>query len=423
MENQDANMRILIVSSLYPPNIIGGAELIVKTISHALIDMGHEINIVTLTHRDAKEFLSEPVSDNIRVHAVPLSNIYWPFNGKQKDPSKLSRLLWHSIDSNNMFMSHKVKRILETAQPDLVLTNNLQGFSTSLFPLFKKHNIPVVHVLHDFSLLCPGTTLFKNGEMCGHNENRCAGCKLLSIPKINHSNCVDGVIGVSNTILQVHLDHGLFSNISSRVIYNALQDTITLADSARKIEKDKIFNFGYIGRIEKSKGIETLLIACRKLKELDINFKLYVAGRGEESYLEHLKSKWPLDNIEYLGFTKQLDFYNKIDALVFPSEWLEGLGNVAFEAFSQGIPVIGSNIGGIPETVKHNETGYIYTPGDDEELAKYMISMLSNLDETGRMSENALGKAREYLPENRAREYHEYLSCILGEKSGAVAYA
>jgi len=320
-------------------------------------------------------------------------------------------------------MSHKVKKLLTKTQPDVVLTHNLQGFSTSLFPLFKQNNIPVVHVLHDFSLLCPRTTLFKNGKMCGHNEKRCTGCKLLSIPKINHSNSIDGVIGVSNTILQVHLDHGLFSNISSRVIYNALQDTITLADSPKILEKDKIFKFGYIGRIEKSKGIETLLSACSKLKELNINFKLYVAGRGEESYLEHLKSKWPLDNIEYLGFTKQLDFYNKIDALVFPSEWLEGLGNVAFEAFSQGIPVIGSNIGGIPETVKHNETGYIYTPGDDEQLAEYMINMLSNLNETERMSENALSKAREYLPENRAREYHEYLSCILGEKSGAVAYA
>jgi len=137
--------------------------------------------------------------------------------------------------------------------------------------------------------------------MCGHNEKRCTGCKLLSIPKINHTNCIDGVIGVSNTILQVHLDHGLFSDISNTVIYNALQETITLADSTKIIEKDQLFKFGYIGRIEKSKGIETLLNACNRLKELNINFKLYVAGRGEESYLEHIKSKWPLENVEYLG--------------------------------------------------------------------------------------------------------------------------
>lgn len=423
METQDANMRILNVSSLYPPNVVGGAELGVKTISHALRDMGHEIDIVTLSHKDAKDISSEPVSENINVHAVPLANLYWPFNGKQKEPSKVSRLLWHSIDSNNMLMSHKVKKLLSSIQPDLVLTHNLQGFSTSLFPLFKQNNIPVVHVLHDFSLLCPRTTLFKNGNMCGHNEKRCTGCKLLSIPKIYHANCIDGVIGVSNTILQVHLDHGLFSNISSTVIYNALQETITLADSTKIKEKDQLFKFGYIGRIEKSKGIETLLNACSRLKELNINFKLYVAGRGDESYLEYIKNKWPLDNIEYLGFTKQLEFYNKIDTLVFPSEWLEGLGNVAFEAFSQGIPVIGSNIGGIPETVKHEETGYIYTPGDDEQLSKYMIKMLSTPKETNRMSENALSKSREYLPENRAREYHEYLSSILGEKSGAIAYA
>jgi len=105
-------MRILNVSSLYPPNVVGGAELGVKTMSHALRDMGHEIDILTLSHKDAKDISSEPVSENIHVHAVPLANLYWPFNGKQKDPSKISRLLWHSIDSNNMLMSHKVKKLL-----------------------------------------------------------------------------------------------------------------------------------------------------------------------------------------------------------------------------------------------------------------------------------------------------------------------
>jgi len=75
METQDANMRILNVSSLYPPNVVGGAELGVKTMSYALRDLGHEIDVVTLTHKDAKDFSSEPESENIRVHAVPLANL------------------------------------------------------------------------------------------------------------------------------------------------------------------------------------------------------------------------------------------------------------------------------------------------------------------------------------------------------------
>lgn len=423
MENKGVFMRILNISSLYPPNVVGGAELVVKTMSHALSALGHKVSVVTLAHKNAAHTEVDSSDGDIDVYSIPLANVYWPFNSKLKQPSSISRMIWHSVDSNNLIMSYRVKKILQTVRPDVVLTNNLQGFSTSVFPLLKRLNIPVVHVLHDFSLLCPRTTLFKDGKMCGHNDKRCKGCKLLSAPKINNAKSIDAVIGVSKTVLQVHKDHGLFKDIDTKVIYNSLQENIKPATGIQNISEEKTFTFGYIGRIEKSKGIETLLKACNKLNEQNYKFKLLVAGRGDEDYLDYLKKTWPLENIEYLGFTKQLDFYNSISTLVFPSEWIEGLGNVAFEAFSQAVPVIGSNIGGIPETVKHNETGFIYTPGNSDQLSNYMIEMLTNPGELKRMAENALQKSYEYLPENRAQEYHEFLTGVISESSRDIAYA
>lgn len=423
MENSGVFMRILNISSLYPPNVVGGAELVVRTMSQAMSALGHEMSVATLAHKNALHTDVDVLDGDIKVYPIPLANIYWPFNSKLKQPSGSSRLLWHGIDTNNVMMSYRVNKILDKVRPDLVLTNNLQGFSTSIFPLLKSKNIPVVHVLHDFSLICPRTTLFKDGKMCGHNDERCKGCKLLSAPRIKHAMHINGVIGVSKAVLKIHQEHGLFNNANTRVIYNSLQETIKPIKKIKQKDPSQVFNFGYIGRIEKSKGIETLLKACKKLQENNHKFKLLVAGRGEDGYLDYLKKIWPLENVEYLGFTKQIEFYSQIDALVFPSEWLEGLGNVAFEAFSQAVPVIGSNIGGIPETVTHNETGYIYTPGNYDQLSKYMLEMLSNPVDLRRMAENALHKSFDYLPKNRAEEYQEFLADILNNCSRGIAYA
>ncbi|MEO0202747.1 MAG: glycosyltransferase family 4 protein [candidate division WOR-3 bacterium] len=114
--------------------------------------------------------------------------------------------------------------------------------------------------------------------------------------------------------------------------------------------------FGYIGRNDYDKGVDILLKAY-KLKR----FKLVLAGNFENS--EFLKY-----DVEHLGFINDISlFFNKIDVLILPSR-KEGLPRVILESFSFGIPVIASNVGGVPEVVKENYNGFLFESENVYEL-------------------------------------------------------
>ncbi len=404
-------MRILNVSSLYPPNIVGGAEMGLKTMSEAMVDLGHQLHVVTLQPPTGT---GKPVGDpsgKVIVHGVPLANIYWPFGSNQRR-SVAQKGTWHGIDTNNVVMARRVKNIVASVQPDIVLTRNLQGLSTAVIPAVAKMGIPTVHVLHDYGLLCPQTTLARNGEQCGTQQDRCKSCKILSLPRWRHARHLSGVIGVSQSVLDTHIAHGLFTHIPRRAIYNALSPRFTIQD-APAIRSPGPMTFGYLARIEKSKGIETLLEACAALAKKGHDFRLRVAGRGHPDYVDSLKRRFPLPQVSYEGFVDAPEFLYAIDTLIFPSQWQEALGNGVFEAFSQGTPVIGSDRGGIPESIDHNINGRVFRAGSVTQLGSQMIEFIDQPARHEALGKAALDKASQYLAQNRASEYLDFLTNVV----------
>ncbi len=416
-------MRILRITALYPPNVVGGAEIGIQRMSYALSNLGEEVHVATLQHENAKFPEISEFDNSIKLHPVKLKNLYWPYSNARKDEPALKKVAWHLLDSNNIFMASQVRKLVDKLQPDVVLTHNLQGFSTAVLPAIAKTNTPIIHVLHDCALICPKTTMYKNGAVCGMNKKRCFGCKTLSAPRIKHTKHISAVVAVSNAVLKAHQIHGMFNNIPTRVIYNALPEEFNPSKNKQVKKANKEFTFGYISRVEKAKGIETLLKACENLSNMGHKFKLLVAGNADQEYKEHLLNNWPLDNVEYLGFIKPKSFYEKIDALVFPTEMLEALGNVAFEAFSHTVPVIGSNRGGVPETIQHGRTGYVFEAGNHEQLTKYMQEISKDTNSYQQMSKNAFRKSFEYVSENRANEYKEFINSVTNSLSNNLAYA
>jgi glycosyltransferase involved in cell wall biosynthesis len=257
------------------------------------------------------------------------------------------------------------------------------------------------------------TALWRNGKGCGFRSDRCTGCRLLTAPRRTHLSSVDAVISVSRSLLETHRLHGLFEDIPAAVIYNALQPAFHIQNRVRERDDDHVFTFGYLGRVERSKGIETFLDAAARLRARGSRFRLRVAGRVEPGYLEVLRRRWPLDNVDYVGFVDAAEFLGGIDTLVFPSEWLEALGNGVFEAFSQGVPVIGSDVGGIPESIDDSVTGFIYESGNAVELSHRMARLLDDRALRTKLGSEALAKAQEYVAPRRAAEYAEFLDRIL----------
>lgn len=125
-------MNILMINTLYTPNAIGGAEVSVQLLAEELVRNGNKVRVVTL-HESAKR--EEKEINGVEVVYLPLKNIYWPF-GKTKN--KLSKLIWHIIDMYNPFMYHQVGKEVEIFQPQVVHTNNISGFSVSIWKAIKK---------------------------------------------------------------------------------------------------------------------------------------------------------------------------------------------------------------------------------------------------------------------------------------------
>ena len=167
---------------------------------------------------------------------------------------------------------------------------------------------------------------------------------------------------------------------------------------------------GNVGSFEERKGQVVLLEALKKMKEKLPDVHLMLVGDGpDEEMLKQKVNEMELENsVSFFPFTStpQLIF-EIIDILVLSSLYKEGLPNVLLEAMSMELPVVSSNLAGVPEIVKNGETGFMVTPGDVDELSEAVIKLWSDKD-----AYNIMAKSARKLMEDKfdkKRQFGEFL--------------
>lgn len=385
-------MKIVYINSFYAPDEVGGAEKSVRFLAEEMVQQGHNATVITLGRARETTALN-----GVAIERLPIRNIYFPTDSANK--SALEKLTWHSIDSFNPFAAHDISKILDKANPDVIHTNNLAGFSASTLIAIKKRKIPVVHTLRDYYFLCPNTAMFKDGKSC---EQRCLKCQILSTPRAIASQDVNIVVGNSKFILDKHLSLGLFKNAERKVIYNAY--TPKSNEDIRPIDTT---NFGFIGRLAPTKGIEILIEAVRILAtETNQRFRVKIAGDGPQDYLSKLKGKAAGLPIDFLGRTTPEQLYNQVHWTVLPSIWDEPLARVIFESYAHGVPVIGSQTGGTPELLEEDVTGYIYSDArNPTNLKEKMAKALTNNEKYKSMVSESKKQSQNFTPEAVSKNY------------------
>lgn len=163
----------------------------------------------------------------------------------------------------------------------------------------------------------------------------------------------------------------------------------------------------YMGRFTKQKGIFDLLRVQEKLISRNRSVFLVFVGGGEESEsLRNYVTKLQLEkNIKI--FSPQLDvekFYNIADMLILPS-YSEGAPNVVLEAFAAKVPVIASNVGGIPSIVSTNHSGLLITPGNIDEIVRAVERILQEESLAERLIKNASDSLDFYSPMKIGKQY------------------
>lgn len=355
-------MKLLIVNTLYHPYKVGGAEISVQALAEKLKKRGATVAVLTLGESEGKEEVN-----GIIVWRLKIENVFWPFSDAKQ--STLNKVKWHFNDVYNKRYDAKVTTILNSFKPHVMFTNNLGGFSVRLWDLAKSKNIKVVHTIRDYYLQCPKTTKF-NGE---HNcVQLCTSCKLYAIKKKKVSAGIDYVVGISRYVLQDHLENGYFQQVKNKVIYNGFVFNYQ-AENFKLMNPNEVV-FGYIGQINKEKGVEFMLESFSKVKH--DNWKLVIAGKVAPDYLQTLKSINNSVKIEFLGYTDSSEFYKKIDVLIVPSLWHEPFGRVVLEGIISNKMVISSKNGGIKEIMNQNPELTFNTHRD--ELTRLIDRIIEN---------------------------------------------
>jgi glycosyltransferase involved in cell wall biosynthesis len=203
----------------------------------------------------------------------------------------------------------------------------------------------------------------------------------------------DIIIFPSQFTFDTYLKNNFFKNSAKEILYNCIEP---IKVELSKNLSDEYFNILYVGQLSQHKGVHVLIEAFKNLAYE--KSKLHIVGDGD--YESNLKKIAGGDTrIVFYGKVSNLDmgrFYHLADITVMPSLCQEVLGIVILESFSAGVPVIGSRIGGIPELIKDGHNGFIFKPGNHEELKSILEKIIFKRELLQQLKINALDSSRRF---------------------------
>ena len=382
-------MKILLANKFLNPR--GGAETYTFKLGSGLQAQGHDVQYFGMDHKN------RCVGNNANQYVT-----YIDFH----DGKKLAKITSPIKTIYSLEARTKIRKVLEDFCPDVAHLNN---FNYQLTPSIieeivnwretKNKQCRIIYTAHDAQLVCPNHLLQNpnTGELC----QKCIGG--------NYFNCVKGKCIHKSTArsligtLEAEFWHrkGTYQYIDTVLCPSAFmksildhdpilaEKTIVLHNFVEKVEwketekKDYVL---YFGRYSEEKGIHTLITVCRELPGIQFVF----AGSGPlESELHGIS------NIKNVGFQTGEDLKKLISEARFsvcPSEWYENYPFSIIESQTYGTPVLGANIGGIPELIENDVTGELFQAGNAAELKNKIISMWNDPNKLYRYTLNCKEK-------------------------------
>ncbi len=348
------------ISSLWPPNVLGGAERYAHNLGARLEERGHEVAAVTMGAP------GRAVVDEVRP---------WPYRLEQyARESRARRSVFHLRDLYNRDTRRVLTRALADFRPDVVHSHSVQGMSAAALTRPSEMGVAHVHTIHDYWLLCQRASMVaSNGTAC---QDLCGACAAVSRFRAHamRRHHPDVFIAVSEAVAREHARLPAVRD-RVRVVLNAYDDRTPAPDRGAR---DGPPVFGFLGQLVESKGILTLL---RAFDHPDLaGARLRIAGDGRlRPEVEARRSS----RIDYLGWVDDAgrdELLASIDCLVVPSEWKEPGSLVITEARAARIPVIGSRIGGTPEMVTDGSAPLMFEAGDVAGLRERMVAFATDPD-------------------------------------------
>jgi glycosyltransferase involved in cell wall biosynthesis len=292
------------------------------------------------------------------------------------------KLLYKIVFNHNS--AQVLKEKIKTFKPDIIHVHNFfYVASPAIFYEAKKQNIPIVLTLHNFRLICSGSLLLREGNVCelcvkktfplSGIQHKCFQNSLIKTAQLTLTTSLHKIWGtwknkVDTYITLTHFIKDKFVHSSLDLNPDKLQVKPNFVEDLGFQGYDHRQNFFlFVGRLSKEKGIDVLLKATEKH-----NFSLEIIGGGEmQGLVEEYAQNNP--NIVYHGF-QQKDFIiekmKSAKALIFPSVWYEGMPMTILESLSTGTPILISDIENLNQMITHLSNGLHFKTGNADDLAE-----------------------------------------------------
>jgi glycogen synthase len=411
-------MNILVISDLFPPYFVGGYEIDCRDMVEALSRRGHQVTILTSSYGLNQKLIQGNVHRlldfDISINDVGYKQKLKYFTILHKRTLQLIRLF---IASRNYSIS---KRIISQLQPDLVFLWHFDNITIGPAICAQDMGLTLVFRVSDYSL----------AQMKSISTEKYPFLKSLyrnvifqkrDIIRLRAKNLL-----VVSQAVKDHYSHCGFSEATMKVIPSGVPSHF-LCDATllpTRISPDQSsFRLVFVGRVETIKGPDTAIEALAILKNLipKTLVSLDIIGTGSPDYLEYLKlltARFDVDDrVSFLGKLDSGEVfrrYQNYDILLFTSRWQEPFGRVIIEAMAQGLPVIATQVGGVPEIINDKENGLLVPSDNPESLANAIQLLLFSQGLAARISQNAFRTIVErFTIEKVAAQIEAYMANLI----------
>lgn len=399
-------MKILKVIHGYPMRYNAGSEVYSQTLCHGLAER-HEVQVFTREEDPFSpdfQLRSEPDTLDRRI-VVHLVN-----NPRLKDRYRATEI------------DLRFRQVIDNFQPDIVHVGHLNHLSTSLLAEAATRGVPVVFTLHDYWLMCPRGQFIQmfpedrdnpwavcDSQVDRKCAERCYARYFSGAPADRQNDLSYWTDWVTRRMQHVREMVELTDIFiaPSRYLYNRFRDEFKIPErklvyldygfdiermSGRSRASGEPFTFGYIGTHIPAKGIRDLILAFGRLKGNPV-LRIWGRMRGQESEaLRAIAADLPTDTskrVEWLPEYKNQDLvrdvFNRCDAIVVPSIWVENSPLVIHEAQQARVPVITADAGGMAEYVHHEVNGLLFRHRTVDALTEQMQRLVDDPELAARL--------------------------------------
>lgn len=386
-------MRILMINKFLYPN--GGSETYIFKLGDYLKSQGHEVQYFGMEHE------GRCVGNAVNAYTSDMD-----FHGG----SKLAKLTYPLKTIYSSEARKKLRLVLDDFKPHILHINNFNyQLTPSIILEIQKwrkegNKCRIIFTAHDYQLVCPNHQL-KN-PITHENCEKCLGGHFMNCVKGKciHGSTAKSVIGMMEA--EFWKLNGVYKYIDkiiccseflkTKMDTNPLlkEKTIALHNFVEGVEPKTVEKKDYVlyfGRFSEEKGINTLVETCNLLPDIQFVF----AGSGPlEDKVNQLK------NVKNVGFRTG----DALDSLIreakfsiCPSEVYENCPFSVMESQQRGTPVIGANLGGIPELITDRVDGRLFTSKDSKELAAIIKELWNDPDKVEEYAKACLNLERDDL--------------------------